>query len=261
MAWPSTNPSASTPTGTEVVQPPTSVPAQVMEQAAEAAGLSPPVGIDPAADVGGGHGIGRGTAGLVPEALSPEQLAHTVQTAEASATVGGSASPTGGVSAELVAANKSAHKISYKPSDSAWLPSRNGRRVYANGNSGLAPLTQVLPPPWEQNSRAEWLDHSTQLASKQEIAALDLPLLSDQDTAAIGRWGEELVAKHFASAGTPCEWVNEEAESGLPFDIRLQLETQTVYVEVKSTVSTSRHVFPISGQELSCAQDNRGSYW
>ena len=77
----------------------------------------------------------------------------------------------------------------------------------------------------------------------------------------IGRWGEELVAKHFSSAGTPYEWVNEEAESGLPFDIRLQLDTQTVYVEVKTTVSEDRHVFPISGQELSCAQDNRGSYW
>jgi len=33
------------------------------------------------------------------------------------------------------------------------------------------------------------------------------------------------------------EWVNQAAERGLPYDIRLSLEAHTVYVEVKTTAN------------------------
>lgn len=57
--------------------------------------------------------------------------------------------------------------------------------------------------------------------------------------------------------------MNETAESGLPYDIRLQGQgvASPIYLEVKTTISSDRHVFPISGQEIAFAREQRSSYW
>ena len=104
------------------------------------------------------------------------------------------------------------------------------------------------------------------MASSEELESLQAqlpPLEPDADTTAIGRWGEELVSRHLRASGETLQWMNEHAESGLPYDIRIQREgaTDPIYLEVKTTVSTSRHVFPISGQEIAFAREQQSSYW
>ena len=269
-AWPSTtNTQATAPSLADaspapaIVQPPEhlitpdSVAGEVLRQAAAAVGMSPPDSmVDPALQVGGGHGIGGGASGAVPVPLSPEQLAHTVQTSHSAGT--GPVSEPGG-SNGMRGTRSDAHP-------SRWLPARDGRRVTANGNVGLAPLNQVLPPPWQHDEPTEWLQHSSALSSPADIEKLvqekNLPLLdSNADTTEVGRWGERLVSEFFQSTGTLCEWVNAEAESGLPYDIKLNDGAREIFVEVKTTVTADRHVFPISGRELQFSHKRQGSYW
>ena len=51
----------------------------------------------------------------------------------------------------------------------------------------------------------------------------------------------------------------------MPYDIRLddELTGSSIFVEVKTTVTTDRQIFPISGAELLFAQDHEaeGTYW
>jgi len=258
-AWPSranalpTAPSlADVALASAIIQPPEhlitphSVAGEVLRQAAAAVGMSTPDSmVDPGLQVGGGHGVGAGASGTVPVPLSPEQLTHTVQSSHPPG-LGGPVSEPGG--------------------SHAWLPARDGRRVTANGNVGLAPLNQVLPPPWQHDESTEWLQHSSPLSSPADIEKLvqekNLSLEdTTTDTTALGRWGERLVAEFFQSTGVLCEWVNDEAESGLPYDIKLNDGPREIFIEVKTTVTVDRHVFPISGRELQFSHEKQGSYW
>lgn len=54
--------------------------------------------------------------------------------------------------------------------------------------------------------------------------------------------------------------MNEESESGLPFDFRITRGHQTEYIEVKSTTKLNQESFPISYNELMFAQNNSSSF-
>ena len=246
---------------------PEGVAAEVLQQAAAASGLKPPDSMeDPGLDVGGGHGVGGG-GGRAPKSLTPEQLTHTV----VSVSSGGTISSLHKIDASGIRSSESNGGKWH--ANHQWLPARlDGKCTAVNGHSSLAPLEALLPPPaWDQHSRPEWTERSTPLASPAELIALQAhlpPLDSDADTTAIGRWGEELVYRHLRTSGETLEWMNEHTESGLPYDILMQGpaegpngQRQPLYLEVKTTISASRHVFPISGQEISFAREHRSSYW
>ena len=103
----------------------------------------------------------------------------------------------------------------------------------------------------------------------------------------IGRWGEmwvhEMMKRRYESEiadGSLCvEWVNERAETGLPFDFRLTRrrlqqqpqqreegehdddeEEETTFIEVKSTRRAHQEVFPVSSRELAFAHECGANY-
>ena len=81
----------------------------------------------------------------------------------------------------------------------------------------------------------------------------------------IGRWGEHFVADQLgARADTVLEWVNQDSESGMPFDIvRRCAQTDQVmeYVEVKTTTASSMDTpFEISANELQWMVEHSSLY-
>lgn len=115
---------------------------------------------------------------------------------------------------------------------------------------------------------------------------LELPVLEDLDDPEsiqrIGRWGEEFVyaelSRHRCLPSgrkiASIDWVNENSESGKPYDIAVTLEKEErketedrgdkedspmVYIEVKSTASSSKDIVAFSWGELKFAeQENEG---
>jgi hypothetical protein len=78
----------------------------------------------------------------------------------------------------------------------------------------------------------------------------------------IGRWGEECVymlLKHIEK-DHQVVWVNEIAESGLPYDIRIKGKDVEIFIEIKSTSASEKHVLEISSQEIKCAFEKREDY-
>ena len=59
---------------------------------------------------------------------------------------------------------------------------------------------------------------------------------------------------------TAVKWVNEETETGLPYDLIIEEEGNTEFIEVKTTTSTSKDWFPISTREWHCAAKKGDSF-
>ena len=98
-----------------------------------------------------------------------------------------------------------------------------------------------------------------------------VPLLAEDDYDArktVGRWGEEFVygylkkREHLPNGQRICDiqWVNENNETGNPYDIVVQLETETVYIEVKSTASVDKELIATSWKELKFAEGQAKNY-
>jgi hypothetical protein len=80
-----------------------------------------------------------------------------------------------------------------------------------------------------------------------------------------GRWGEQLVARHLREtlASAKVDWVNEEEERGLPYDIIVTEHggaSGKTYVEVKATTSADKPLFEISFAEVGFAQTHGAAY-
>lgn len=78
----------------------------------------------------------------------------------------------------------------------------------------------------------------------------------------IGRWGEAVVYHYLTShpelaqGKWAVEWVNQEEESGLPYDIKLvqAASRRKLYVEVKASSMHRKDFFEMSTAELDMAQ-------
>ncbi|XP_029119151.1 protein NO VEIN isoform X2 [Elaeis guineensis] len=77
-----------------------------------------------------------------------------------------------------------------------------------------------------------------------------------------GRLGEIVAFKYFTEklGATAVKWVNEETETGLPYDLIIEEEGNTEFIEVKTTTSTSKDWFPISTREWHCAAKKGDSF-
>jgi hypothetical protein len=105
---------------------------------------------------------------------------------------------------------------------------------------------------------------------KNSILNVDFNSPQSEYISRIGRWGEiwvnEMLKKKYNSESAhgsklKIEWVNEAVESGLPYDIRVLENKQTVaYIEVKTTTRIDQESFPISYNELMFAQANPQTY-
>lgn len=124
-------------------------------------------------------------------------------------------------------------------------------------SGGIAP---PLPPPLPMPPSA------SQLAPPAPTMMGNT--LTVEERAAVGRWGEEYVYKQLADAHRDkpelrVTWVNEDEESGLPYDITVSsASTGSVveFVEVKSTRTMEKGVFEISMNELDQAAVHGSTY-
>ena len=84
----------------------------------------------------------------------------------------------------------------------------------------------------------------------------------------VGRWGEMYVTAFLQKecklpdglSIKHIEWVNETAESGFPYDIKVTAEDGEYFVEVKSTSSADKALIPISWKELQYAKEQKSKY-
>ncbi|XP_062212736.1 protein NO VEIN isoform X2 [Phragmites australis] len=77
-----------------------------------------------------------------------------------------------------------------------------------------------------------------------------------------GRLGEALVHKYFAEqlGSNNVRWVNEESETGLPYDIVITRKKDSEYVEVKATVSSKKDWFYVTSREWQFALEKGDSF-
>lgn len=85
----------------------------------------------------------------------------------------------------------------------------------------------------------------------------------------VGRWGEEYVYKYLDMKKQLPEgqliqtvtWINEKLETGRPYDIEVKIEPNTViYIEVKSTKTSSKELIEFSWNELQFADRQKQNY-
>lgn len=85
----------------------------------------------------------------------------------------------------------------------------------------------------------------------------------------VGEWGERFVYAYLKKTGelpdgqkiAEVQWVNEQTESGNPYDLRVTVEGETVYVEVKSTSSADKELVAVSWKELKFAEEKAESFY
>ena len=90
----------------------------------------------------------------------------------------------------------------------------------------------------------------------------ELITLASTNAEEIGRWGEECVyiLLKQIEANNQVIWVNESAESGLPYDIVIKRNDVEIFIEVKSTSTSEKHVLEISSREIMCAYQKQENY-
>lgn len=90
--------------------------------------------------------------------------------------------------------------------------------------------------------------------------------LGEIDRARVGRWGEELCYEHLRRVCTgdsraAVEWLNQAAESGLPYDITLtRPDGDVTFIEVKTTSAVEKPFVEVSVPELLFAQRTGAAY-
>lgn len=90
----------------------------------------------------------------------------------------------------------------------------------------------------------------------------ELITLASANAEEIGRWGEACVyilLKHI-EVNNQVIWVNESAESGLPYDVVIKRNDVEIFIEVKSTSTSEKHVLEISSREIMCAYEKQENY-
>ena len=119
-----------------------------------------------------------------------------------------------------------------------------------------------------------WLHDTTEIVYEDlSTSNLALPeninLDEEAETEAIGRWGELLVKSHLVlQAQTDpsiCEitWMGENGQSATPYDFIIKYKNSQDgpimedFIEVKSTLASSKAFFEISSQELQFAYEKR----
>ncbi|CAL9130952.1 unnamed protein product [Musa acuminata var. zebrina] len=99
------------------------------------------------------------------------------------------------------------------------------------------------------------------LSSSLERANICLQTLDDQQTRRTGRLGEIIAYNYLNRKMGPnmVKWVNEQTESGLPYDLIIGQESRE-YVEVKTTRYASKNWFEVSVREWQFASEMGNSF-
>jgi hypothetical protein len=129
------------------------------------------------------------------------------------------------------------------------------------------PLSAVGPPVWTED--ADDLMYM-EIGQGSDLSLPDKVRLDERaQQHEIGDWGEALVKNYLEQlAEKPGSdiveiiWMNEQVEQGEPYDFIIRVvnpddsaNTQDIYIEVKSTLSSKKAFFEISSQQFNFAQE------
>ena len=138
------------------------------------------------------------------------------------------------------------------------------------GTPGSSRRPYFIAPPWAvfPPVEVEFEDLVKGDAIKQYTSILEIsPDLDEAEgMKQTGRWGEELVYNYLlqqseSSGGDGrVTWMNEEAESGKPFDLIVDGDDFRVYVEVKATKLDQKELFEISSKEIVFAEEHKENF-
>ena len=145
-----------------------------------------------------------------------------------------------------------------------------------NGQASLLP--PLFPPPLTASLQSELppIQFEPVATAAQLQYPVSLTLNSRSTLQEISRYGEELVYLFFQQQkelgmlqynGEPSytvavNWVNEDDESGKPYDIEIQFSLpdqstpQSFFIEVKTTLSSDKGIFEISSRQIQFAQEH-----
>ncbi|XP_020574949.1 uncharacterized protein LOC110020982 [Phalaenopsis equestris] len=106
------------------------------------------------------------------------------------------------------------------------------------------------------------LHDQTNLFEFTETDKLFLEPPEENQSYKTGRLGELVAYQYFSEklGEKFVKWVNEESEMGLPYDLIIDEEQKTRFVEVKATTSATKDWFAISTKEWRCASEKGESY-
>ena len=159
----------------------------------------------------------------------------------------------------------------------------SGTSTQPTGNKSRS--QNPYPTTWMalQSAQKEMLDElvniqhlvdQTQASSGSNplVPLMEFSINNDPESLAkIGRWGEELVFVVLKRRGEMPNgkkiknvvWVNEGKETGWPYDIEVELESDNqdkVYIEVKSTAASNKELVTFSWKELKFAEEKSLNY-
>jgi len=159
------------------------------------------------------------------------------------------------------------------PPPTSWLSTQHPERdrrgevcghsaAHEGGGFGTAWAAATIEHVAPRMSMVGW--RTEELSS--ELFAYPGLGLGEIDRARVGRWGEELCYEHLrrVCAGDSrgvVEWVNQDAESGLPYDITLtRPDGDVAFIEVKTTSAVEKPFVEVSVPELLFAQRTGAAY-
>ncbi|KAG0499174.1 hypothetical protein HPP92_003865 [Vanilla planifolia] len=124
-----------------------------------------------------------------------------------------------------------------------------------NDVSSGSMLVESLP------TSVSYLHEETLLEFKNRDRLL-LEAPEEEQSYKTGRLGEMVAYKFFCHklGQASVRWINEKSEMGLPYDLVVEEEIATRYVEVKATSSATKDWFSISTNEWNCASEKGESY-
>ncbi|CAF2069688.1 unnamed protein product [Rotaria magnacalcarata] len=158
--------------------------------------------------------------------------------------------------------------VQEKPKSNANDLSSSDRSAKSYSTSFSLADFSVTPPPTNfEHIRVATLKNFV-LASVSSPNILSSPMgtsAGNEVDSKFGRRGEEFVYRYleWKHPKKTIEWVNQQQESGKPFDIRI-IDTTTnnkiELIEVKTSRSSNQNTFQISINEIECLLANQTNY-
>ncbi|XP_077982849.1 uncharacterized protein LOC144437716 [Glandiceps talaboti] len=163
--------------------------------------------------------------------------------------------------------------------------SEKDRHHFSGNHSMRSPRKRFFDfsqPLWKSKDLDEALEDlgSGEVLMKQLPQGVTIDDFESDGDIEIGKWGEALVYNFLLQqkedldsekCSVQINWVNQEQESGQPYDIEIQVQMTdegsddvieySIYIEVKSTKSKEKKYFEISSKEVAFAEKMKEQFY
>ncbi|KAK6928659.1 Protein NO VEIN, C-terminal [Dillenia turbinata] len=136
-----------------------------------------------------------------------------------------------------------------------------GASVFPSSKSVECETIDVEPSDKDVQSVAEHiLEHGSGSSTFCKRDQIIFGTFNGKQAALVGRVGELVAFKYFSKKEVKTVWVNENAETGFPYDVVVGEGNSQEYIEVKATRSAKKDWFIISAREWQFAVEKGDSF-